>query len=110
MKMKKVLPVLVLCMCLSLLWGNTAYATGNVANAIEETWLTAAQQIKTVVNKVVFPAVDTALVVLFFVKVGTTYMDYRKHGQIEWTPAVILFVCLVFMLTAPLYIWDIVGL
>mgnify|MGYP002508231821 CR=1 FL=1 len=53
----------------------------------------------------VFPAIDLILAVLFFVKVGTAYMDYRKHGQIEWAPPVILFACLVFMLTAPLYIW-----
>ena len=50
------------------------------------------------------------LAVLFFVKVGTAYMDYRKHGQIEWAPPVILFACLVFMLTAPLYIWGIIGI
>lgn len=71
---------------------------------------TASSQIKTVVNKVVFPAIDLILAVLFFVKVGTAYMDYRKHGQIEWAPPVILFACLVFMLTAPLYIWGIVGI
>lgn len=55
-------------------------------------------------------AVSLILAVLFFVKVGTAYMDYRKHGQIEWVPPVILFACLVFMLTAPLYIWGIVGI
>ena len=59
---------------------------------------------------VVFPAIDLILAVLFFVKVGTAYMDYRKHGQIEWAPPVILFACLVFMLTAPLYIWGIIGI
>lgn len=35
---------------------------------------------------------------------------HRKHGQFEWTGPVILFVCLVFVLTARLYIWTIVGL
>ena len=55
-------------------------------------------------------AIDLILAVLFFVKVGTAYMDYRKHGQIEWAPPVILFACLVFMLTAPLYIWGIIGI
>lgn len=34
---------------------------------------------------------------------------YRKTGQSEWTAPAILFACLVFTLTAPLYIWDIVG-
>lgn len=34
---------------------------------------------------------------------------YRKTSQFEWTAPAILFACLVFTLTAPLYIWDIVG-
>ena len=40
----------------------------------------------------------------------TTYFDYRKSGQFEWTAPAILFACLVFTLTAPTYIWGIVGL
>jgi len=35
---------------------------------------------------------------------------HRKHGQIEWTGAAILFGCLIFTLTAPLYIWNIVNI
>lgn len=35
---------------------------------------------------------------------------HRKHGQFEWTGPVILFACLVFTLTAPLYIWGIIGI
>ena len=34
----------------------------------------------------------------------------RKHGQFEWTPVAIIFGCLLFTLTAPLYIWNVVGL
>lgn len=89
----------------------TAYAapSGDVASAIEGTWTTAAGQIKTVVNNVVFPAIDLILAVFFFAKLGTAYFDYRKHGQFEWAAPAILFVCLVFTLTAPLYLWQIVG-
>ncbi len=110
MKTKKWITLVMVSLLLSLLFATTVSASGDVAGAIEGTWNTAAGQIKTVVNKVVFPAIDMILAVLFFVKVGTAYMDYRKHGQIEWAPPVILFACLVFMLTAPLYIWGIVGL
>ena len=35
---------------------------------------------------------------------------HRKHGQFEWTGPAILFVCLIFVLLAPNYIWGIVGL
>lgn len=86
------------------------YAAGDVAGAIEDTWQEASKQIKTVVNKVVFPAVDLILAVFFFIKLGTAYFDYRKHGQFEWAAPAILFVCLVFTLTAPNYIWDILGI
>lgn len=112
MRKKKWMAMLAVSMLLAMMFATTAFAagTGDVAGAIEGTWTTASAQIKTVVNKVVFPAIDLILAVLFFVKVGTAYMDYRKHGQIEWTPPVILFACLVFMLTAPLYIWGIVGI
>lgn len=88
----------------------TAFAAGDVASAIEGTWNTAKSQIKTVVNNVVFPVVDMVLAILFFVKVGTAYFDYKKHGQFEFTAPAILFACLIFTLTAPLYIWGIVGM
>ncbi|MGM9526618.1 MAG: DUF3852 domain-containing protein [Peptococcaceae bacterium] len=90
-------------------FSGMALAAGDVAGAIESTWKSAAVQIKTVVNNVVFPAIDLILAVFFFAKLAMTYFDYRKHGQFEWSGPAILFVCLVFALTAPLYIWQIVG-
>ena len=87
------------------------FAAGDVAGAaIEGTWKDASAQIKTVVNKVVFPAIDLILAVFFFAKLGTAYFDYRKHGQFEWAAPAILFACLVFTLTAPAYIWTILGM
>ena len=85
-------------------------ASGDVAGAVESTWTSASSQIKDVVNKVVFPAIDLILAVFFFAKLGTAYFDYRKHGQFEWAAPAILFACLVFTLTAPLYIWSVVGM
>ena len=84
-----------------------AFAAGDVSSAIESTWTSAQTQIKNVVNNVVFPAVDMILAILFFVKLATAYLDYRKHGQFEFTAPAILFGCLVFSLTAPLYIWTV---
>ncbi len=84
-----------------------AFAAGDVAGAIENTWNTAQAQIKTVVNNVVFPVVDMILAILFFVKVGTSYFEYRKHGQFEFAAPCILFAGLIFTLPAPLYIWTI---
>ena len=87
-----------------------AFAAGDVAGAIENTWNAAKTQIKSVVNNVVFPVIDLILAVLFFAKLGTAYFDYRKHGQFEFTAPAILFACLIFTLTAPLYVWTILGM
>ena len=84
-----------------------AFAAGNVSGAIENTWNAAQGQVKDIVNNVVFPVIDMVLAILFFVKIATAYMDYRKHGQFEFTAPAILFACLLFSLTAPSYIWTI---
>ncbi|MCI8652859.1 MAG: DUF3852 family protein [Angelakisella sp.] len=110
--MKKKILALALAAVLMAAMAVTAFAAGNgnVAGVIEQTWKSAAQQIKTVVNSVLFPALDMILVILLFVKIGGLYLDYRKHGQIEWTPAAILFAGLIFSITAPQYIWSILGI
>ena len=82
----------------------------DVAGAVEDAWTSASGQIKTVVDSVVFPALDMILAIAFFAKLGMAYFDYRKHGQFEWTGPVILFACLIFTLTAPLYVWQIIGM
>ena len=84
-----------------------AFATGNVSGAITDTWNAAQTQIQDIVNNVVFPVIDLVLAVLLFVKIATCYMDYRKHGQFDFTAPAILFACLLFSLTAPSYIWNI---
>lgn len=88
--------------------GSAALAAGDVSGAIEDAWDSAAGQIKTVVDNVIFPAIDLILAIFFFAKLGLAYFDYRKHGQFEWAAPAILFACLVFTLTAPLYIWQII--
>ncbi|MBR4013525.1 MAG: DUF3852 domain-containing protein [Clostridia bacterium] len=108
---KKILAMLLLSLLLLSLFSVSAFAaTGDVAGAVENTWNDAKGQIKDVVNKVVFPVIDLILAVLLFVKIATAYMDYRKHGQFEWAPPAILLATLIFSLTCPLYIWDILGM
>ncbi len=108
----KILCALVLALALCCLFSQAAFAaaTGDVAGAIEGTWNDASKQIKQVVDKVVFPVIDLILAVFFFAKLGMAYFDYRKHGMFEWTAPAILFACLVFTLTAPLYVWKIIGI
>lgn len=84
-----------------------AFAAGAVADAIENTWTAAKDEVKSIVDNVVFPVIDMVLTILLFVKIATTYMDYQKNGRFEFTGPAILFACLLFSLTAPLYIWTI---
>ena len=59
MQHKKILYMTVLALTLCLLFQVTAFAaSGDVAGAVQNTWTTASGQIKTVVNNVVFPAID----------------------------------------------------
>ena len=109
--MRKTVRILTAVMMIVLLMGAfamTASASGDVSSAVENTWNAAQSQIKSIVNKVVFPVIDMVLAILFFVKVGTCYFEYRKQGRFDFTAPAILFACLLFTLTAPLYIWSII--
>ncbi len=111
--MKKRIFALVIAALLIVMMAVPAFASaggGNVSGVIKQAWSSANTQIKEVVNNVVFPALSLVLVVAFFVKVATAYFDYRKHGQFEWAPPAILFVCLVFSLLAPQFIWQVIGI
>lgn len=110
MKTKKLTRILTMVAVLVLVvttMAMPAFAAGNVSGAIENTWNAAQGQVKDIVNNVVFPVIDMILAILFFVKIATAYMDYRKHGQFDFTAPAILFACLLFSLTAPSYIWNI---
>lgn len=113
--MKKTMKILMFILTMAVMM--TAFAvpafadgSGDVAGAIESTWDTASEQIKQVVNNVVFPVIDLILAVCFFAKLGLAYFDYRKSGHFEWTAPAILFACLVLTLTAPMYVWGIIGM
>ena len=113
MKKKRIVRLFTMLCVLTLLAAFMAIpvsaAASNVSGAIEGTWNAAKGQVQTIVNNVVFPVIDMILAVLLFVKIATAYMDYRKHGQFEFTAPAILFACLLFSLTAPSYIWSILG-
>ena len=71
-KYKKLLGFLLTILLLTCLFSTTALAagTGDVAGAIEGTWSDASEQIKQVVDNVVFPVIDLILAVFFFGKLG----------------------------------------
>ena len=107
---KKIFIVLITIAVMTSICSLTAFADGDVAGAVESTWTSAKSQIKSIVDNGVFPVIDVILAILLFAKLATSYLDYRKHGQFEWAAPAILFGCLLFSLTAPLYLWSIVGI
>ena len=107
MNKKRIILCIVTVLSLIAIMSVCSFAAGNVAGAVESTWSQAKTQVQQVVNNVVFPVVDMILAILFFVKVGTSYFEYRKHGQFEFAAPCILFACLIFTLTAPMYIWSV---
>ena len=112
MKTNKTKKILAAMLASSMMFANfvaiQASAAGDVSGAFTNTWNSAKAQIQTIVNNVVFPVLDVILVVLLFVKIGGLYLEYRKHGQLEWTPIAIIFGGLLFSLTAPMYIWNVI--
>lgn len=108
MKNKLLRKALTLSIFLKLMLFKPVHAQGNVSGVIQETWKNAESQIKQVVNNVIFPALSVILAIFFFVKLGSSYFDYKRNNdRFEWTAPAMLFVALVFTLTAPNYIWKI---
>ena len=108
--MKKFVFIISLVLVLTASLSIIALAAPDVSGAIESTWNATKDQIKSIVDKVVFPVLSTILAIFFFVKLAGAYFDYRKHGQFEWVAPVVLFACLLFSLTASQFLWTMLGM
>lgn len=78
MKKYRITRMLIVALILSVVCCVPAFAagtTGDVASAVEQAWTGASGQIKTVVNNVVFPALDMILAIAFFGKLAMCYFD-----------------------------------
>jgi len=109
-EIKKIAMIVAVVFLLAVIFAKPVFAAGEVAGAIEDTWKAAAGQIKTVTNNVIFPVVDCVLAIMLFVKLAMSYFEYKKHGEFDFSGPAILFFGLIFALTAPLYIWGIIGI
>ena len=80
-KLRKYLRPLLLALVVMAILCVPAFASsggkGNVGAVVESTWKDAAGQIKTVVNNVVFPALDMVLTIAFFGNSALAYFDYK---------------------------------
>ena len=105
---KRIIPIVLALIIAATVFCVPVYAAGDVSGVIEDTWNAARGQLQEVVDNVVFPVLDVILAILFFVKLGSVYFDYKKHNEIDFTAPAILFASLIFTLTAPMYIWNII--
>lgn len=67
------------------------------------------EEIKGSVNNFVFPLLDAILLVVLIIQIVLTYKDYQEHGQIQYVKPLVVGICFVVCLTAPLYMWTIIG-
>ncbi|MBW7573169.1 DUF3852 family protein [Caproiciproducens faecalis] len=111
-KYKKTLLLMIVIAILVSVFAIPAYAaSANVSDAVNNAFNTYIKpQIKSVVNIAVFGSVDVVLLVFFVIKLATSVVDYRQHGgQIEWKVPAGLFAGLVLSISAPFWMWAIIG-
>lgn len=90
-----------------------AYAdtSTNVAGTVTNAFNTYMQpQIIGITNNVVLPICDVVLVVAIIVKFALCEINYKRNGgDFAWHALAILGGCLVFCLSAPHWVWTILG-
>lgn len=89
---------------------TTADPDVDVADVVKDVYDDALEQIKEVTNTVVFPIIDVVLGICFFVKLGMMYFDWKKQKELNFVPIVLIGGGLLFSLTAPLYVWKLIGM
>ena len=83
-------------------------SSGNVSGVMEQKWDADKGRISVGVRNVVVPDMSAILAIAFVDQAPRSLVDDRKHGQFEWGRPCFLFVCLLFCLIAPQFIWKIV--
>ena len=115
-RLRKICIVLLMIACLMIaclipVLSVPAFASADVAGAVTDAFNSYMKpQIEKVVDNVVFPLIDAGLAIALIVKLILAWMNYRRSGgDFEWHIPAIIFCSLVVSLTAPLWIWNIIG-
>ena len=66
-------------------------------------------EVKNVVNKFVFPLISAVLLVVLIIQIVRTYRDWKEHEEVRYEVPIIIGVCLAISITAPLFMWGIIG-
>lgn len=104
------LMVLLICfLTLPALAEDGGTAAGDVSGAIEGIWQNVSGQMKTICNNVVFPALAVVCGIGFVISLVICIFNYKKHHSVEVGWPIALLIGLIVALTAPSWVWVLVG-
>lgn len=109
---RRIIVVLVISMLFLLpIFPALAATNTDVAGAITTAFGTYAKpQIKNLANNVIFPIIDAVILIALIARFAFVEFRYRKNGgQFEWGALAVLGGCLLFMVTVPLWGWNVIG-
>ena len=86
--------------------GDTA---GDIAGAVEGIWENVSGQLKSICNNVVFPALSWVCGIGFIFALVVSIVNYKKHHTVEVGWSIALLIGLIVSLTAPAWIWTLIG-
>lgn len=82
----------------------------SISGALQDAFTSTIQpEVKGIVNNVVFPIIDAVLIVVFIIRLVFVWRSYKQGHDFEWGALAILFVALVICLSAPTWIWSVIG-
>ncbi len=67
------------------------------------------QEVKDTTSNFLFPIIAAILLIVLIVQIVFTYKDYKEKGEVDYIKLIVCFVCLALCITAPLYMWGIIG-
>ena len=84
-------------------------ASGDIAGVVDGIWQDAVGQMKSICNGVVFPALSVVCGIAFVISMIVSIFNYRKHHTVEVAWPIALLIGLLICLTAPTWVWTLVG-
>jgi hypothetical protein len=111
-KIKKILVLSMLIMVIGITFSVPAFASDtNVSGAVTTAFGTYMKpQIKAIANNVVIPIADVVVLIILVVKAIMAGASYKRNGgQFEWHLLAVLGGCLIFGVSAPFWVWGMIG-
>lgn len=85
--------------------------TSSVSSALTDAFRSNLQpEIKAIVNNIVMPVIAAILLIVLIVRGVLVWKEYNHgQGEFKWGQLLILFACLVVAISAPSWMWNLIG-